>query len=501
MTRSPLLLPVVLPLLLTGAGWGEAAQEEETGKREEELFGEPGEPEPGVEEADQNVKARQPARREREREGSEGSEQGGTGTERTEEGSELGLEEPVLTEGLVGSRLAESNDRLVLGGQLYLRFHGSLDDDDGAPDELGLSSPTLLHLYLDGRPSDRLRAFARGRLVHDATIAEGGETDELGRSRSRSEVFLDQLWLKFDIARTVYVTAGRQPIRWGSGRFWNPTDFLNQQRRDPLALLDERLGISLVKLHVPLESLGWNVYAVANFDEADSPADVGGAVRAEALVGPGEIALSAAARKDQATRLGADLSFGVGDFDLRLEGAVAHGEKKEFWRGSLDFAATPTPYSREDDWIAQLTAGAEIAIRYSDEDNVVLGSEYFYNDAGYGDATLYPWLAYQGDFTPFYLGRHYVSAYAALMSPGRWNDTSFIGSAIGNVSDGTWLARLDYQVRVLTYLDLSAFAAVHLCDQGEFRFAVSIPPSDSFPQGLDIPAQRLDLGVWLTLRI
>ena len=46
------------------------------------------------------------------------------------------------------------------------------------------------------------------------------------------------MWLNFDIGRTVFVTAGRQRVKWGIGRFWNPTDFLQPARLDALAFFD-----------------------------------------------------------------------------------------------------------------------------------------------------------------------------------------------------------------------------------------------------------------------
>ena len=47
-------------------------------------------------------------------------------------------------------------------------------------------------------------------------------------------VILDQLYLRFDILRTVFVTVGRQKMKWGTAHVWNPTDALNAQKRDPL---------------------------------------------------------------------------------------------------------------------------------------------------------------------------------------------------------------------------------------------------------------------------
>jgi hypothetical protein len=258
-------------------------------------------------------------------------------------------------------------------------------------------------------------------------------------------------------------------------------------------------------LHIPVESLGFNFYAVANLDGADRLNQVGGALRAEFLFGQNELAVSAAMRKDAPLRLGADISSGIWEFDLRLEGAVVYNLEDPFWRGQLDLenGLLPESYSREDEWIPQVTAGAEVSILYTDQDSVILGIEYFYNDMGYGNAKLYPWLALQGQLQPFYLGMQYISAYALLMNPGDWNDTTFMLSGIANLSDGTGIVRLDYRVDLLTYLDLAVFASVFTGDTGEFHFEVEIPPLpvEGLEDGFVVPAQRVQLGIWLTLKV
>ena len=80
-----------------------------------------------------------------------------------------------------------------------------------------------------------------------------------GRSRrlfrpgnSGPHTLLCQMWLRFDIARTVCVTVGKQHSRWGTARFWTPTDFLHIRRRNPLDVFDARTGTgALLKLHLP----------------------------------------------------------------------------------------------------------------------------------------------------------------------------------------------------------------------------------------------------------
>lgn len=404
----------------------------------------------------------------------------------------------------IDARLENADDPLAIGGRLYLRFNYSTFEDVDAED-LPLSAPALLDVYMDARPSSRVRAFAQARLNHDFSVRPG-DTDLFGQELSPTSTALDQLWVKFDVQRRVFVTVGKQRIKWGAGRVWNPTDFLNRERLDPLALFDERLGVTLLKVHVPLESEGWNFYGIANLDGASTPQEVGGAFRAEVLVGTTEISASTAVRDGEPQRYGADVSTALWLFDVHAEAAVVHRSTVPYFVGELDFPndVYPTALDRREDWIPQVAAGADITIRLNDEDNLILGGEYFFNDAGYEDSSLYPWLLVQGAYEPFYLGRHYASLLAVLAAPGNWDDTTFVLTAVGNLSDNSYIVRADYSVRVLQYLSLSLFAMGHLGDPGEFRLTFDVPPIPTVPgleNGITVPAPLIDVGVWMSLSI
>ncbi len=431
------------------------------------------------------------------------------------EGEELDRSLTGDSSGRMFATLVDTNDRLQIGGRTYLRLDYSAAQEVAA-EENRVSSPNLVDLYFDARPNDRLRAYARGRLRYNPTLTEGEiSTNPFAPSGSPVSVSLDQLYAKFDVEQKLFVTVGKQSVKWGTGRFWNPTDFLNRQRLSPLEVFDERLGVGLVKLHVPFESLGWNLYAIASMDGASSAEEIGGAARAEILLDQTEVSLSAAARKDQPTILGLDISSGVWLFDLRAELALTHGVKTSFWEGefsiapvieSFDDLKTPKRVDRSDEWIPQLVLGAEVSIKYSDEDNLTIGAEYFYNGAGYDDESQYPWLVARNagcgvlaetassttakslsqqlscegsasDSIPFlYLGKHYAAAYLLLMAPGSWNDTTVIASALANLSDLSMLMRLDWRVSLLTYLQANFYLSGHLGTHGgEFRFGSSIP--------------------------
>jgi hypothetical protein len=435
-------------------------------------------------------------------------------------------------------RLADADDTLEIGGLAFLRYNYSALDE-GKAKEFPVDSPSLVDVYLDARPSDHVRFFTRARLNHDAT-----------RSEDESSVALDQLWFKFDIDLTAFFTIGRQRIKWGTGRFWNPSDFLNNETLDPLSvtIFDERLGVSLFKLHVPVESIGANLYAIASLDESNRAENIGGALRAELIVGESELSASFVARKKNPLRMAADYSGALGPFDLRVEAAVQHGVKTPFFRGRLDASPLrldefdlsgvmpedleqafrdqlpavlagrqPERYFRDDEFLTQVMAGFEYGRNYTDDDAFYLGAEYFFNQQGYKNPNLYPVLFQEGQFTPFYTGRHYAALYAFLPAPGSWNNTNFTSSALANLSDRSLITRIDYSTNLLTYLTLNAFVMGNWGEAGEFNYSYEqaalldpvlvqmIPPEslDEIPpellEGVSIPGPLFSLGVGLRM--
>lgn len=410
------------------------------------------------------------------------------------------------TDADIAKRLGLADDKLAIGGKLYLRGNVYVREDTGAAATSG-DNPNLLDLYVDVRPNDRVRAFASGRFKYDFTIQDG-DTDSFGNTKDPGSVTLDQAWLKFDVGRTLFVTAGRQRIKWGAGRFWNPTDFMNNQTLNSLAFFDERTGVGLLKLHVPVESLGGNIYALANFEGADKLDQVGGAARIEWILGPSEVSLSSAWRKDQPYKFGGDISAGLGPFDVHVESAVQHGPGLYHYKTSFDlldpdyenidfenFALVET-LDWSEKWVPQVVGGFELGIKYSDEDSLYVGAEYFYNGMGYANSDDYFALAMSGAFKPFYLGQHYGGLYVYIPGPGELDDTSFTVSALANLSDQTGALRLDVSQTALTYIKLNAYVSSYVGRQGgEFRFAYDLPYTTNLGVDLSgIPGMEEALG-------
>jgi len=413
---------------------------------------------------------------------------------------------------------------LQIGGQIYLRAQTTALQSE-APDRWTLSAPSLLDLYVDARPNPRVRAFALGRMSYDPTAAPGGAASPASGTNVATNgafvggtatgfttfnasrgpnVILDQMWIRFDVESRVFVTAGKQHVHWGTGRFWQPTDYLHPVKRNPLDVFDARAGTSMLKLHIPWEERGWNFYAFAVTEDPNIATNtlrgVAGAGRAELVLGGVEVGLDALVKRDQDPRFGIDFSTGVWDFDVYGDAAIRSGSDfavvQRVPGADQGVICTPAPgiapgamvndlssqyhVSQLTGVKAQVVGGINWSRKYNDNDMFVLGAEYFYNQPGYSDTSLYPGLLFNDAHTPllnfFYTGRNYGALFASFPAPYSWNYTTFTLSTLGNLSDLSFVSRLDYAVTILTHLSVEAFVAVHYGSRnGEFRLGFDIP--------------------------
>ena len=408
---------------------------------------------------------------------------------------------------------------LQIGGQLYLRAQTTAFPGAHRPGRAAGSAPSLLDVYLDARPNPRVRAFVLGRMSFDPTRApqsanttplgvSGGQGAFVGTSATGFTTFtsgrgpstlLDQMWIRFDILEHVFVTAGKQHVRWGTGRFWQPTDYLHPVKRNPLDVFDARAGTTMLKLHVPWEEKGWNFYGFGVTEDPNAASNsltkVAGGARAEIIVLGAELGLDALVKRDQKPRFGVDLSTGIGDFDVYgADAGIRAGQDftvvervSDANQGLMCTPAAGVPGGTTVNDLraqygtttlsgikTQVVGGVNWSRKYNDNDLFTIGGEYFYNQLGYTDAALYPGLLFNSSGTPllnfFYTGRHYAALFASFPAPYSWNYTTFTLSTLGNVSDQSFISRLDYSVTLLTHLSFEAFVGVHYGSPGgEFR--------------------------------
>ena len=474
-----------------------------------------------------------------------------------------GLDQAPSSDAFATGRVKE--DPLKIGGLFYTRAFLTVQQDQPF-NQSRVSLPTLVDVYLDARPTDQLRAFVLGRLTYDPFLsATVGGTALPGipasTTASNPAVLLDQAWLSFDIARTAFVTVGRQHVKWGVARFFSPTDFLASQPRDPLALFDARLGVTMARVQIPWESAGWNFTAVALFEPTQNvgggysgsssienpggsgvnPADtgtllrdVGGAARAEFSFKNGAFGIDGLVQRNRAARAGADLTMSIGDFDIY--GEVAWKQYSDA-PSSRTFTVTSqvTQVTLPDGTVVQLPAGAYLpvssqaqasiaersrpvvqaaggatySINFEGNKSITFGAEYFFNSASYSRDEYLGLLIVNG-FQPFYVGKHYLALSATLLETAA--KRTWILSGIGNLSDGSYIARLDFVITVLSYLSVESYVAGHFGRTGgELRLGfptttLGPPLVTGLPPGVNpvfgpLNAPILDVGVGLRLSI
>lgn len=393
------------------------------------------------------------------------------------------------------------DDPLTIGGLFYLRGQTELGHASPAagPDELTLDSgaPMLLDLYLDGRPNERLRAMVLGRLLYEPMRALTTPGD------SNPTVILDQLWVNFDIAKRVFVTAGRQRVKWGSGRLWNPTDFLTPTRLNPLAPFDERIGTDMVKLNVPLPELATNLYVLGLVNTrgpVERPLQFGTAVRGEAVLFGAELSATAVFAQGRGPRYGLDVSGALGPLDLHAEVALRRTPDLPLWRErsgatpETEYAARYEPHA-PDEFQLSGTAGVSWTYALSEQQSFSVTVEGYHNAAGYSDPAILPWLQAQGSYQPFYAGQWYAAALANYSYQDFLDAFAVTGALLGNLSDRSFLARADLSVRVLRDLFIEVFAAVPFGTRGgEFRFGVDEGLLPGM-RGRPVPLGQLGLGL------
>ncbi len=413
---------------------------------------------------------------------------------------------------------------LTIGGLLYLRSQLSASQNQ-PPSQYLLSAPFLLDTYLDARPNDRVRAFFLVRTEFDPTY-NPNQPSQYGLilTPTPNPLFLiDQMWIKFDVARKVFVTAGRQHVKWGTAHFWFPNDLLNPVKLQPLAVFDERTGVTMVKANLPLPNENLNVYGMGLFEglqQANTLGQLGGALRAEYVLGTIEAGVDMVSTLGQHNRYGGDVSFGIWDFDLYAEGDLTDGRDNFLYRetyGAQFCIPGPTQSFNPEcyqvynpqGYQGQVVAGLNYAVRYGNNRTLTFGGEYFYNGLGYTNPSIYPFLLETEALNPasnaltfFYLGQQYAGLYVLAPQPGSWYNSTFNFSTLTNLSDQTFISRIDFFQQVLTHLRVEAFVDVHYGGDGELHFSLNTPAVNF--AGFSIPAITVsspifDLG--LALRV
>ncbi len=384
----------------------------------------------------------------------------------------------------LGLGLGLNLESLTLGARLDLQMRANQRESE-AVRAATFEKANFFDLYLDGKLSEQNRSFLRLRFYENEKPA----STETSNQRL---VAIDEAWLKFNDSGFFY-TIGKQHLRWGSGQFWNPTDFLSQETRDPFFDFDNRLGLHLLKVHYPVEKLGQNYYFILSYGNAERIDGLSFAVRAETILGEkSELALTWVNGQQGRHRLGADLSTSVSVFDLHFENALTHDRQRVLYKDNFDPASGIFPKKKDlsASWLYQGVGGITYTFNYTDSDAMTLGGEYFYNEAGYDSRELEFYALMQGQADFLYLARQYFAGFVRLPQPFDFNNTTLLLSALHNRSDGTSTARLSSSWAVMQGLNAEFWLSHCFGHYGEFCFSVPDAYRSSITTAAQSPGQE-----------
>jgi len=396
--------------------------------------------------------------------------------------------QPSLVE-TISKSLNKKDKTLDIGGRFY--YTASLFSREDEHVKHGRVANTgITDLYFDAILEDDLRFYYQQKFSNSVVEFEH-EIVPLNLSQLSTSSDIDQLWLKFKLKERYYFTLGKQQLRLGPGFVWNTTDFINIARFNPLALTDQRLGVNLVKIQMPFSDYGINLYAIAQFDEAEKLEEMGTFIRMEYLTETAEYAISFNNRKNQALNIGFDISKGFSIVDLFVSLALIHNDPNLFYVIDEEdgtgpdtpiFAPTNPPPSidRSDEWLKQISAGFIFSRNMFDNETLLINLELFYNEAGYENSDLMPFIIEDSltpkatpendsSFNPLYFNQYYAALSISLMNLGPDNDQSISALLINNFDDETGVGQLIYGARPFRDLSFSWSAGYFYGDDGTFH--------------------------------
>ena len=247
----------------------------------------------------------------------------------------------------------------------------------------------------------------------------------------------------------VYVRAGKQVLQWGRCYLWNPTDFVNVEKKTFFQRMGHREGAYGVKVHVPYKTL-FNFYSFVDLGDVHNADDPAVSAKAEALVGRTEMAFSVRGKKEQRPIFGYDISTQL--FEVQISGETALRNGRDMKTLHLTEADTSIT-DMGGNWIPRASINLMKFFPLNGvADRVMVMTEFYYNHAGY-DPNIFSggMVDYQKIIMTLWLEKGYAmdeilslyepnsySKYYGMLSTSisRFilNDMTFTCSAIGNLN-------------------------------------------------------------------
>jgi hypothetical protein len=371
---------------------------------------------------------------------------------------------------LVAKEDAKDKKSVGFSGEVFAYANPSFSRawfDGPSVRDISFSSRIVGNGLLDMRLVGGAKAFADMEVSYAPTgSAVPLSTESVLRPDSGAVFSLREMFVDVNYRKIVYLRAGKQVLQWGPCSFWNPTDLVNIERKSFLQKEGHREGTYGLKLHIPYKTL-FNFYSFVDANDARSITDLALSVKAEALVGRTEMALSGWKRDGYDPVFGFDITTRLFDVQIAAEASLRNGSRKI----TLKKIGTLWDTTRVGDrWYPRIAVNLMRFFPLAGvADRLTVSGEFYYNHIGYNrnvfadpvlgkdlrslmggnissigsaDFIRMPWLSNGDIVSNLYEMHSYSKFYAAIFaSVSRFilNDMTFSCNAIGNLNQKSFV--------------------------------------------------------------
>lgn len=342
-------------------------------------------------------------------------------------------------------------ESMAFSGRLLARGIFAMNRDwlleDGDWDENALSNYSEADFFLDVRLKKGVKGFVNLGIENaaqdQAYLVSDPGADPEEEAEDDFEETLKEFFIDANANRKVYFRIGKQVLKWGRTYFWNPTDFINIEKREFLDMYRYREGVYGARVHVPFGARQ-NIYMFMNCSEADNADDVGAAFKYEFLIKNTEASFSSYIKRHVGHAFGVDISYRLLGVDVNSEVSFFN-EDHHLYVDIMD--GSPLIMEDEDKGSLRLSIGIAKTFDYKLNDRISLIYEFFYNEAGYdknifkNDAAVLLLFFNDEDeilYEPNYHGRFYSALFFSI-DKYPVPDMMINLSALNNMSDRSFV--------------------------------------------------------------
>jgi hypothetical protein len=262
---------------------------------------------------------------------------------------------------------AEEKKTIALSGEFTSAAINSILTSSSTSNSLYTFS--VCNLFLDARLKKMMKVFANM------------EIDNISQTNTTT-TFWRELFFDFNYENKAYFRTGKQVLQWGRCNLWNPTDFINIEKKPFIRKIGYREGTYGLKAHVPFGTK-YNFYGFIDTEGAAKSEDASLALKFEFMAGNTEMAFSSWLKNNKSPAYGYDFSSRLFHIDLLGEISVS---KDDIQDRLIEESGVISTTRNTNDWAPQASFDMT---KFFDLGNftkrISVTNEFFYNGRGYND--------------------------------------------------------------------------------------------------------------------